>query len=116
MCSQNEQGSDASDRVYLVSAGMSELYAEIVIAGAMELNNIKKQHWNLGKDSKKILVQSLSLLCLPHNRPTIQRQGVEVRTMTLFRKPASQEGSRLMFQNNHLIRFFYRTEMEEVRK
>ena len=77
---------------------------------------ITKQHWNLGKDSKKILVPSLSLLCLPHNRPIIQRQGVEVRNMTLFRKPVDQEGSRLMFQNNNLIRLFYRTEMGEVRK
>ena len=30
------------------------------------------------------------------------RRNVEARNMTLFRKPADQEESRLMSQNNHI--------------
>lgn len=45
---------------------------------------------------------SPGLLCSPHNES--ERQSVEARSITLFRKPADEEDGRLMFQSNHLIR------------
>ena len=49
------------------------------------------------------LLPSPSSLCLPHNRPINQRQGAEVRNMTLLGKPADWEDSRLITRRNHLF-------------
>ena len=56
-------------------------------------------------------------LCSPHDRPTNRRQGVEARSITLFRELADGEDGRLMSQNNHLIGIWMLGSfMGEVRK
>ena len=55
------------------------------------------------ENTKKGVSPSPRSLCSPHDRPTNRRQGVEARSITLFRELADGEDGRLMSQNNHLI-------------
>ena len=52
----------------------------------------------------KPVAQSKLALLTAQQANESERQSVEARSITLFRKPADEEDGRLMFQSNHLIR------------